>query len=198
MAAKKQVGRRVEGWKAKSWYKVYSPDNVGKVYLGETIADEPAKLIGRNMIASLADLVNDYAKQNTKMKFAITEVAGDSAYTTFIGHEVARDYIRSMIKRRTSRIDTIVNLVSKDEKKLRLTVSCFTLSRANENQQHMIRKIMTEEIIKYTSENELAVIVNGIISGDISKDIFKRIKELYPIRRIEIIKSKVELPAAKA
>ena len=47
MAGKKQSGRRVEGWKAKSWYKVYSPENVGKVYLGDTVADNPAKLIGR-------------------------------------------------------------------------------------------------------------------------------------------------------
>ncbi|MGB8821393.1 MAG: 30S ribosomal protein S3ae, partial [Methanoregula sp.] len=29
MAKKKQVGRRVEGWKAKSWFKVYTPDNLG-------------------------------------------------------------------------------------------------------------------------------------------------------------------------
>ncbi len=37
MAKKKQVGRRVEGWKAKSWYKVYVPDNLGKMYIGDTI-----------------------------------------------------------------------------------------------------------------------------------------------------------------
>ncbi|HOC84089.1 MAG TPA: 30S ribosomal protein S3ae, partial [Methanoculleus sp.] len=26
MARKKQVGRRVEGWKAKKWYRVYVPE----------------------------------------------------------------------------------------------------------------------------------------------------------------------------
>jgi small subunit ribosomal protein S3Ae len=110
MAAKKTTGRRVDGWKAKSWYKVYSPDNVGKVYLGETVADDPTKLVGRVMQAPLSELVNDYTKQNVKMKFAITQVSGDAAYTSFIGHEIARDFIRSLVKRRTSRIDSIVNL----------------------------------------------------------------------------------------
>ena len=40
MAKKKQVGRRVEGWKAKSWFKVYTPDNLGKAYIGDTIASD--------------------------------------------------------------------------------------------------------------------------------------------------------------
>ncbi|MFA6672731.1 MAG: 30S ribosomal protein S3ae, partial [Methanoculleus sp.] len=31
MAKKKQVGRRLEGWKAKKWYRVYVPDAFGKV-----------------------------------------------------------------------------------------------------------------------------------------------------------------------
>ena len=194
MAGKKQSGRRVEGWKAKSWYKVYSPENVGKVYLGDTVSDDPAKLIGRVMTAPLSELVNDYAKQNVKMKFSINEVAGDAAYTTFIGHEVARDYIRSLVKRRTSRIESVVNFASKDGRKVRATVTCFTLSRADQSQQHLIRRVITEEVVKYGTENELGVFVNAIINGEISKETFKKVKELYPIRRIEIIKTKVEIP----
>ncbi|HWQ65501.1 MAG TPA: 30S ribosomal protein S3ae [Methanospirillum sp.] len=197
MAGKKQSGRRIEGWKAKSWYKVYSPENVGKVYLGETVTDDPAKLIGRTMSAPLSELVNDYAKQNVKMKFSITEVAGDAAYTSFIGHEVARDYIRSLVKRRTSRIENIINFVTKDGRKVRATVTCFTLTRAEQSIQHLIRKVMTEEVLKHGVENELGVFVNGIINGDISKEAFRRVKELYPIRRIEIIKTKVELPKTR-
>ncbi len=194
MAGKKQSGRRVEGWKAKSWFKVYSPENVGKVYLGDTVSDDPAKLIGRVMTAPLSELVNDYSKQNVKMKFSVNEVAGDSAYTTFIGHEVARDYIRSLVKRRTSRIESIVNFVSKDGRKIRATVTCFTLTRADQSQQHLIRRVISEEVIKYGTENELGVFVNAIINGEISKETFRKVKELYPIRRIEIIKTKVELP----
>ena len=194
MAAKKPTGRRVDGWKAKSWYKVYSPDNVGKVYLGDTVADDPSKLMGRVMQAPLSELVNDYTKQNVKMKFTITNVAGDAAYTSFIGHELARDFIRSLVKRRTSRIETIVNFVSKDGCKVRATVTCFTLTRADQSQQHLIRKVLSEDVVKYGTENELGVFVNAIINGEISKETFRKVKELYPIRRIEIIKTKVELP----
>jgi len=194
MAAKKPTGRRVDGWKAKSWYKVYSPDNVGKVYLGETVANEPEKLMGRVIVTPLSELVNDYSKQNIKMKFSITSVSGDSAYTSFIGHELARDFIRSLVKRRTSRIDCVVNFTSKDGYKVRATTTCFTLTKADQSQQHEIRKVLTADILAFGVENELGVFVNGIINGDIAKESFKKVKELHPVRRVEIIKTKVELP----
>ena len=108
MAKKKQVGRRVEGWKAKSWFKVHTPDNLGKAYIGDTIANDADSVVGRIMHATLGEITNDYAKQHMKMSFKINTVTGDSAYTEFVGHEVTRDYLRSLVKRRSSRIDTIV------------------------------------------------------------------------------------------
>jgi len=62
----------------------------------------------------LSEIINDYSRQNVKMRFKIANVAGDSAYTEFVGHEVARDYLRSMIKRRTSRIDCHIPITTKD------------------------------------------------------------------------------------
>ena len=47
MAKKKQAGRRVEGWKAKSWYKVYTPEVLGKTYIGDTIANDAEGVVGK-------------------------------------------------------------------------------------------------------------------------------------------------------
>src|SRR5208283_545443 len=176
MAKKKQVGRRVEGWKAKSWFKVYTPDNLGKAYIGDTIANDMETVRGRIMQSTLGEITNDYAKQHIKMSFKIAEVTGDAAYTEFVGHEVTRDYLRSLVKRRSSRVDCHTLVVTKDNKKVRLTISCYTFARANIAQEHAL--------------------VNGIVSGEISRDLFKVVKTLYPTRRVEIIKSKVEQVAA--
>jgi len=117
MARKKQVGRRVEGWKTKSWYKVYTPDNLGKVYIGDTIANDAENVVGRVMQTTLGEITNDYSRQNVKMRFRIASVAGDSAYTEFLGHELTRDYLRSMVKRRTSRIDCTIPVTTKTAKR---------------------------------------------------------------------------------
>ena len=197
MAKKKQVGRRVEGWKAKSWFKVHVPDNLGKAYIGDTIANDAESVVGRIMTATLGEIVNDYAKQHVKMSFKIATVTGDAAYTEFVGHEVTRDYLRSLVKRRSSRIDCIVPVTTKDNKKVRLTICCYTFARANISQEHALRSAITQAVAVQAQAWDLNTLLNGIVSGEISRDLFKAVKTIYPTRRVEVIKSKVEQVAAK-
>jgi small subunit ribosomal protein S3Ae len=197
MAKKKQVGRRVEGWKAKSWYKVYVPDNLGKTYIGDTISNDATGVVGRIMTSTLGEITNDYAKQYMKMSFKINSVTGDAAYTEFVGHEVTRDYLRSLVKRRSSRIDTWVPIVTKDGKKVRLTICTYTFARANLSQEHAIRAAIMQAVLAQSSTWDLTTLVNGIVSGEISRDLFKTVKTIYPTRRVEVVKSKVEPIAAR-
>ena len=197
MAKKKQVGRRVEGWKAKSWYKVYVPDNLGKAYIGDTISNDAESVVGRIMTSTLGEITNDYAKQHMKMSFKIMNVTGDAAYTEFVGHEVTRDYLRSLVKRRSSRIDCIVPVTTKDGKKVRLTICCYTFARANISQEHAIRNAIVQAVAVQAQAWDLNTLLAGIVSGEISRDLFKAVKTIYPTRRVEIIKSKVEQVAAK-
>ena len=197
MAKKKQVGRRVEGWKAKSWYKVHVPENLGKAYIGDTIANDAESVVGRIMQATLGEITNDYAKQHIKMSFKIANVAGDAAYTEFVGHEITRDYLRSLVKRRSSRVDTHVPVVTKDGKKVQLTISCYTFARANVAQERAIRNTITTTLTTQAQAWDLTTLLNGIVSGEISRDLFKSVKLIYPTRRVEVIKSKVEPVAAR-
>jgi small subunit ribosomal protein S3Ae len=196
MAKKKQVGRRVEGWKAKSWFKVHVPDNLGKAYIGDTIANDAESVVGRVMTATLGEITNDYAKQHMKMSFKIANVTGDSAYTEFVGHEVTRDYLRSLVKRRSSRIDCIVPVTTKDNKKVRLTICCYTFARANISQEHAIRSAIVQAVAAQAQAWDLNALLAGLVSGEISRDLFKAVKTIYPTRRVEIIKSRVEQVAA--
>jgi small subunit ribosomal protein S3Ae len=196
MAKRKQVGRRVEGWKAKKWYKVYVPEVFGRTEIGDTISSDAENVVGRVMTATLGEVINDYSKSHIKMRFRIANVAGDAAYTDFVGHEVTRDYMRALVKRRASRIDSILPVMTKDGKKLRITITCLTLSRANMSQVHSIRQAIMQYMTTRASASDIDSFVKDIMSGDIQRDLFKMTKEIYPVRRIEIIKSKLESIAA--
>jgi small subunit ribosomal protein S3Ae len=189
---KKQVGRKVEGWKAKSWYKIYVPDVFGKGYIGDTISSDPATILGRVVETTLGEVAQDYGKQHIKLRVKVTNVAGDAAYTEFQGHEMTRDYLRSMVKRRTSRIDLVIPVVTKDGKTVRLTVSCFTLSRANMAQVHAIRIAMLQYVARHATEVDLNTLIKEIVSGDMSKELAKLLKTIYPVRRVDVIKSRIE------
>ncbi len=192
MVKKKQIGRKVEGWKAKSWYKVYVPEVFGKTYMGDTIANEPENVVGRIISTTLGEVTQDYAKQQIKLHLKITNVAGDAAYTDFDGHEVTRDFMRSLVKRKTSRIDSIIPVTTKDGKIFRVTITCLTLSRANLSQVHAIRDTLSSFVRAYATQVNQDAFIKDMVSGEIAKELHKQIKTIYPIRRVEIIKSKVE------
>ena len=42
---------------------------------------------------------------------------------------------------------------------MRAIVTCFTLTRADQSQQHEIRRILTNEVLNYGKENELGVLL---------------------------------------
>ena len=57
----------------------------------------------------MRELSGDFSKQYIKLFFQIKDVAGETANTDFVGHQVTSDYVRSMIRRGTSRIDAILS-----------------------------------------------------------------------------------------
>lgn len=192
MAKRKQVGKRVEGWKAKSWYKVYGPEAFGKTYIGDTISADPSTVMGRVMQTTLGEISQDYAKQHIKMRFRVNNVAGDAAYTEFVGHEITRDYMRGLVKRKTSRIDTAILVPTKDGKKVRLTITCFTINRANFSQVHEIRAVTMKSVLEQAAQASFDEFSKAVVSGETAKEVFKLIKPIFPVRRVEIIKSKLE------
>jgi small subunit ribosomal protein S3Ae len=192
MAKKSQMGRKVEGWKAKAWYRIHVPEVFGKSYIGDTISSDPGTVMGRILQTTLGEIIQDYTKQHIKIRVKVTSVAGDAAYTEFVGHELTRDYMRSMVKRRTSRIDTILPVTTKDRKTLRITMTCLTLTRANLSQVHAIRSAMTQFLQAYAAQREFPAFVKDMVSGEVTRELFKLVKPIYPVRRVELIKSRLE------
>ena len=118
--------RRVrDTWKEKEWYTIMTPKDFGDAEIGTTPARDPELLVRRTVESSLRELTGDFSKQYIKLFFQIRNVAGTTANTEFVGHQVTTDYVRSMIRRGTSRIDAIVNVTSKDGIKLKDSCACY-------------------------------------------------------------------------
>lgn len=180
-----------EGWKAKNWYNVIAPEMFGHASIGETPTDEPEKLIGKVMGTTLGDMTDDWSKKNTKMLFKIYDVDENGAHTRFIGHEMARDYMRSLVKRRTSKIDANIIATTPNGYKVRVKPSCFTVRRARRPQIKTIRQMMHDIVTSRAKKLDFAAFIQEIVLGKISADIYKEAKEVYPLRRVEIRKTEV-------
>ncbi|HML02289.1 MAG TPA: 30S ribosomal protein S3ae [Candidatus Bathyarchaeia archaeon] len=186
-------------WRNKSWYKIVSPGYFGSVELSMVPADEPSKLVGRIIDSTLYDITNDFQHQYLKMYFQVVEVDEKTAKTVFKGHEYSRDFLRSLVRRRTTRVDNLIDITTKDKYKLRLSVSAFTLSRIKTSQENSMRKLMMRIIKEKSEALTFDQFVQEVVLGKIASDIYNEAKKIAPIRHVGIRKSKLiqqVMPAA--
>jgi len=67
----------------------------------------------------------------------------------------------------------------------------ITERRIKTSQQEAIRQAMQATINEFGSKSTLPELIKAMISGEMSKGIFRKCKPVYPIKRIEIRKSEV-------
>ena len=194
----KRRGRVRDKWRGKDWYTVVTPSYFGNVELGSIPTDDSKKLIGRVTNATLYDITNDFAHQYLKMRFQITEVDGKAAKTVFKGHEYSRDYLRSLVRRRTTRVDIFLNVTTKDGYRLRVAICAFTLSRVKTSQEIDMSKIMKRIVTEKAAILNFDAFAQEVVLGKIASDVYNEAKKVAPLRHIGIRKSKLLLNPTEA
>ena len=177
---------------------VVAPPFFGNVELGSLPAEEPEQLIGRVVEATLYDITSDFSHQYLKMFFQINELDGKTAHTLFKGHEYSRDYLRSLVRRRTTKVDGLFNLITKDGYKLRIAVSALTLSRIKTSQEKLIRDMMAKTVNEKAAVLTLDQFVQEMVLGKIASDVYNKAKKVAPLRHVGIRKSKLVAQPAQA
>ncbi|MCD6559510.1 30S ribosomal protein S3ae [Palaeococcus sp. (in: euryarchaeotes)] len=189
--SKRQAAAARDKWKMKEWFVVYAPEFFGSREIGLTPADDPEKVKGRIIETTLKDLTGDFTRGQVKLYFKIYDVKGQNAYTKFVGHKLSRSYIRSLVRRRTTRIDGIFNVTTKDGYKLRVMGMAVAIRRIQTSQEKAIREIIKDIIYRKAEELNYADFVLESVQGRIASEIAREVKKIYPIKRAEIRKIKV-------
>lgn len=190
--ARKKVQRKIDGWKSKEWFNIEAPVYLNRANVGTTMAGDPSLLLGRNVETTVGELINDMTKNNTKVILRINNVVGETATTDLVGHELTTDYIRSIVKRQTSRIDANIEVRTKDGYVIRVKPTCFTIKRARSSQIKAIREVMIDIVNKRAMETDFENFMQEAILGRLSAAIYRQAKFIYPLRRVEIRKTYVE------
>ncbi len=178
-------------WRSKVWYNINAPEIFGASQIGETLADEPGKLEGRVTQITLQDITGDFSQMHVKLHFQIDRVVGLDAHTTFVGHDLTSDYIRRLTRRKHSKMDGVYDVVTMDGYRIRIKPMAITERRIKSSQQDAIRKEMAFVVNEGASHATLPEVIRAMISGEMSKMIFRRCKPIYPIKRVEIRRSQV-------
>ena len=190
--AKASAGRKVKDkWKAKEWYKIHAPRMFNEAEIGETPSAEPDYVLGRTAEVTVQDLTGDFSKMHIKLKFKVTSVDGYDAKTSFIGHDLTSDYVRRLTRRRKTKTDHVVDVVTKDGFTYRIKTMSIAERRIQSSQEDGMRRIIAETLVAIGQERTLSEIVKDIVSGDLAKELARACRIVIPVKRIEIRKSEV-------
>ncbi|MEF8782279.1 MAG: 30S ribosomal protein S3ae [Haloarculaceae archaeon] len=181
----------------KQWYDVLAPEQFGREELGQTPADESEKVLGRTIETTLGDIRNDASENNTKLTFRISEVATDTAYTEFVKHELTRDYLRSLVRRGSSKVEAYITVLTTDDYRLQIQPVALTTKSADESQEKAIRRTMIDLVEDAATERTFEDLIDSIVEGRLSSAIYNESKTIYPLRRVEVQKATLEARPAE-
>ena len=176
----------------KRWYTVMAPEIFDRAELGETPADDPEQVYDRTIETTLGDLQNDPSENNTKLTFQINDVGSDAAYTEFVQHELTRDYLRSLTRRGTSKVDAFVTVLTTDDYRLQVQPVAYTTKNADRSQEQATREKMVELVEEAAADRTFEGLVDSIVEGRLSSTIYNEAKTIYPLRRVEVQKTRLE------
>src|SRR3989338_5004185 len=101
--------KTADKWKKKAWYTIVAPEEFEGKEIGETISEKAEMLLGRVILVNGRDLANQPKKQHIKIKFKVKTTSGNKAHTEAVGHIIKDDFIRRLIRRRSSKVMSVRN-----------------------------------------------------------------------------------------
>lgn len=181
-------------WKAKQWYHVRAPGLFQHADMGETLALEPETLIGRTLETTLAELSGggDLGKVHIKLRFRVESITGDKvAETRFIGHELTSDYIRRLARRKRSKIDTSLSVTTKDGVQITIKPVAVSEQRLQARLRTLLRQKLRSLLADEAAAKTGAEFVRDMLNGEMAKNLSQGLRQLYPLKKIEIRSSDV-------
>jgi small subunit ribosomal protein S3Ae len=175
----------------KEWYDVYSPPYFGENIVASIPCEVPSAVIGRVVETTLYDITNDFAHQSIKLYFLVVNAKDHRAETILKSHEYATDYLRSLVRRGSTRLDGIFNATTKDQFSTRISIVAFTRDRINASQEHGVRQVMRQIVDEKSTTLNYDQLSQEVVLGKLGSDIYNLSKKIAPLRHVGVRKSKL-------
>ena len=185
--ARAAARRQRDKWKSKRWYSIRAPRNPWSFrVIGETLAEEPEMLVGRNYEIMQNELDGDFSKMHVKIRFRVTEVLGNDAITEFIGLQMMQDHVRRQVRRDRGKIDDTIDVVTEDGFYVRFKPLILTVGRVKSSQKNQIRTIARESILKAGASSTWVAMQKSVMDGELEAKIKEEASQISPIRMVMI------------
>jgi small subunit ribosomal protein S3Ae len=194
----RRKGRVKDKWREKKWVTVNAPDSFNNVPIAYIPITDDENAQGRVLEVTLYDILKgDPSQHQYKMYFQLDKVDNDKASTIFKRFEYSKEFLRSLVRRGSSKINFIIDAKTKDGFVFRIKVIALTHRQLNTSRKHDLRLIARDIINKTVPEMEIDQFVQATCYGKINSDIMAATKKVIRIRHIGLEKVKLIRTADK-
>jgi len=196
----KRGGRVRDKWRDKQWVVVKSPSAFGGGFLNYipiTVADLAKGRVIENTMFDI--LKQDPTQHQTKVFVQIDKITEGSATTIFKGHEYAKEFLRSLIRRGSSMITHVHDYMTIDGYTFRVVLIALSQKRLNSSKKHEIRMIAHKVLEDKIPKLNVDQFVQEATMGKMGADLLATAKKIAPLRHIGIKKTKlISTPESRA
>ena len=194
----RRKGRTKDKWREKRWITVHAPESFNVVPIAYVPITDDENAIGRVLEVTLYDILKgDPSQHQYKMYFQIDKVNGDKASTIFKRFEYSKEFLRSLVRRGSSKINFIMDIKTKDGYIFRIKVIALTHRQLNTSRKHALRLIIKDVINNTVPQMTVEQFVQATCYSKINSDIMAAIKKIIRVRHVGLEKVKLIRTADK-
>lgn len=194
----RRKGRVKDKWREKRWVTVNAPDSFNNVPLAYVPITDDENAAGRVLEVTLYDILKgDPSQHQYKIYFQIDKVDGDKASTIFKRFEYSKEFLRSLVRRGSSKINFIIDVKTKDGYIFRIKVIALTHRQLNTSRKHALRLIARDVINKTIPDMTIEQFVQATCYSKINSDIMAAFKKVIRVRHVGLEKVKLIRTADK-
>ena len=194
----RRKGRVKDKWREKKWITVNAPDSFNNVPIAYVPITDDENASGRVLEVTLYDILKgDPSQHQYKMYFQLDKVQDEKASSIFKRFEYSKEFLRSLVRRGSSKINFIIDAKTKDGYIFRIKVIALTHRQLNTSRKHDLRLIARDIINKTVPEMTIDQFVQATCYGKINSDIMAAAKKVIRIRHVGLEKVKLVRTADK-
>lgn len=181
---------------SKLWVSVNAPAVFNQIPLPKIMTSSPESIINRRITVSLSDITGDIRQVQVFLKFRVTQVEGTTARTRFDQLELAREYVRGMVRKGITKTEAILEAETKDGALVRIFVVTISRGKLHRSKRTAIRKAVEGVFVAKAQESLFNDFVQYIVMGRAGADIASEVRKIASVNTLEIRKVKVLRPPA--
>ena len=194
----RRKGRIKDKWRDKRWVTAHAPNSFNNVPIAYVPITDDESAVGRVLEVTLYDILKgDPSQHQYKIYFQINKVDGDKASTIFKRYEYSKEFLRSLVRRGSSKINFVIDIKTKDGYIFRIKLLALTHRQLNTSRQHALRLIARDVINKTIPEMTIDQFVQATCYSKINSDIMAAFKKVIRVRHVGLEKVKLIRTADK-